>query len=109
MKTVLIAPVGLYVWRVLKGIKEFRPDVIFLLLAEEEEARPEWHEETQKNLELLKDKLGFTYEGSIKPVYVDFDDFNDVFAKIHELIEESESEDTSFSTINIKPGAWIYW
>ena len=92
MEKILIAPVGLYIWRVLKGIKKYRPDIVFLLLAKEDEKRPEWFKKTEENTTLLKEQLGYTYEGRIKSIYVNFGDFKDVFRKIHELIENTMSK-----------------
>lgn len=88
MVTILIAPVGLYVGRVLRGIKEYRPHLIYFLLAEEEKETPQWYKETSENLKSLKEKLGVTYEGYINTIYVNFNDINDVFVKIHKIIEE---------------------
>lgn len=92
MEKILIAPVGLYIWRVLKGIKKYRPDTIYLLLAKEDAKRPEWFKKTEENTTLLKKRLGYTYEGRIKSIYVNFRDFKDVFGTIHELIEKTMSK-----------------
>lgn len=85
----MIAPVGLYIWRVLKGIKKYRPDMIYLLLAKEDTKRPEWFKKTEENTALLKQQLGYTYEERIENIYVNFKDFKDVFSTIHELIENT--------------------
>ena len=88
MEKILIAPVGLYVWRVLKGIKKYRPDIIYLLLEKEDAKRPEWFKKTKENTNLLKRQLGYTYEGRIESIYVNSRDFKDVFKTIHGLIED---------------------
>lgn len=87
MVTILIAPVGLYVWRVLKGIKKFKPTFIYFILAKEKKEKPEWYKITSENLDFLKIQLGFPYEGFIETINVDFNDFNDVFVSVHKIIE----------------------
>lgn len=88
MKRILIAPVGLYIWRVLRGIKEYRPDKIYLLLAKEDRERPEWHTKVKENTKLLEDQLGYTYKDRIEPIYVNFTDFKDVFKSINTIIQK---------------------
>lgn len=92
MPTIVIAPVGLYVGRVLRGITEFRPHFIYFLLADKEIETSEWFNETSENLISLQKKLGVTYEGHLHTVYVNFNDFNDVFVKIHKIIEDEKKK-----------------
>ena len=92
MERILIAPVGLYIWRVLRGITEYRPDKIYLLLAKEDQERPEWYNKIKENTKLLKEQLGYTYKGRIKPIYVNFTDFKDVFKSINEIIQNQNDK-----------------
>jgi len=87
-----IVPVGLYVWRVLKGIKTFRPDKVYLVKAREHEETPEWSEKIGKNTELVKQQLGYTYKDNIEELLVNFEDFKDVFLTVHILIDKETSK-----------------
>jgi hypothetical protein len=88
LKTILITPVGLYVGRVLRGIRIFKPEIIYLLLAKEDKKHPEWHMKTKTNVDFIEKQIAFFYEGRIKRLSVNFEDFIDVFTEINKLIEE---------------------
>lgn len=99
MKTILITPVGLYIGRVLRGIRIFKPEMIYLLLAKEDEKHPEWHMKTKTNVDFIEKQIAFFYEGRIKRLSVNFEDFIDVFTEINKLIEEETrktKEETKF-------------
>lgn len=61
--------------------------MIYLLLAREDEKHPEWYEKTKENVEFIEKQIAFFYEGRIKQLSVNFEDFIDVFTEINNLIE----------------------
>jgi predicted RND superfamily exporter protein len=88
LRTILITPVGLYVGRVLRGIRTCKPDMIYLVLAKEDEKHPEWYKKTKENVDFIEKQIAFFYEDRIKKLSVNFENFIDVFIEINNLIEE---------------------
>jgi len=85
LEKILIAPVGLYLGRVLTGIKTFKPDKIYLLTMKKDK---DWERVTAENAKKIKEKIGFLYEEKIVTYSIDFTSFAEIFKTVHGIIQE---------------------
>jgi hypothetical protein len=90
---VLVAPVGVYVGRVLSSIARFKPEQIYLLVtkATDTEYTGVWRKTTKKFAKEVMNKIGLFYDKeSIIVVDMDLGDFDGCFSFLLELASRNE-------------------
>lgn len=88
MMKVYIAPLGAYIGRVLRGIIELKPDIIYLLTHKPTEEGKSWIGFEERKISELKMKLGVLYDGKIFVRQTAIEDYVDVFNTLCDIVEK---------------------